>query len=73
MKTGGDVFVYTLCINTAMLNILSLYNFSTFADLKCSFVCSNFVLLWTIRIACFYWLHVFSRFARPALPQAKLE
>ena len=34
-----------LCINTAILNILSLYKFSTFVDLKSSFVCSNFVFL----------------------------
>ena len=29
LKTGGDIFVWTLCINTAMLNILSLHEFST--------------------------------------------
>ena len=45
---------------TAMLNILSLYKFTTFADLKSSFVCSHFVLLSTIRIARFCWLRIFS-------------
>ena len=38
VKREGDVFVWTLCINTAMLNILSLYKSSTFANLKCSLV-----------------------------------
>ena len=51
MKKGGDVLVRTLRINTAVFYILSLYKFSTFADLKSSSVCSDFVLLWTIRIA----------------------
>ena len=60
-------------MNTAMLNILSLYKFSTFADLKSSFVCSNFVLLWTIQIARFCWLRSFFIFARYVLPQAKLD
>ena len=36
--------------------MLSLYEFSTFADLKSYFVCSDFVLLWAIPIACFCWL-----------------
>ena len=58
MKTGGDAFVWTWCINTVMLNILSLYKFSTFVDLKSS-VCSKFALLWTIRIALFCWLRSF--------------
>ena len=40
------------CFCVAMPNILSLYKFSRFVDLKSYFVCSDFVLLWTIRIAC---------------------
>ena len=52
------------CMNSIdkyrMFNILSLYKFSAFADLKSCFVCSNFVLLWTFRIACFCWLRSFS-------------
>ena len=31
-----------------LLNVHCLHKFSTFADLKSSLVCSNFVLLWTI-------------------------
>ena len=34
VKIGGDVFVWTLCINTKMLNILRLYKSSTLSDLK---------------------------------------
>ena len=55
-----------------MFIILSLHEFSAFVDLKSSSVCSNFVLLWTIRIACFCWLRAFFRFVRYALPQAQL-
>ena len=56
MKTGGDAFVKTPNTDTfhavGMFNILSLYKFSTFVDLKIYFLCSNFFLLWTIRIVC---------------------
>ena len=72
VKTGGYIFVWTLCINTTMRNILSKYKFSTFVDLKSSFGCSNFVLLLTIRIACFCWLRSFFRFVYYVLPQSKL-
>ena len=37
-KSGEHLFVWTPSINTAMFPILSLYEFSTFADLKSSFV-----------------------------------
>ena len=65
VKTGGDICVWNLWINTAMPNKLSLYKFSlykfsTFADFKSYFVCSNFVLLRTILIACFFGCVVFS-------------
>ena len=60
MKTGGDVFTWALCINAAILNLLSLYKFSTFADLKSSFVRSNFVLLWTDLKLAFVGCAVFS-------------
>lgn len=53
VKTEGDVFVWTLCMNTLMPNILSLYKFSELVGLESSFVWSNFVLLWIILIACF--------------------
>ena len=68
-----DVFVWTLCINTAMLNTLSLYKFSTFADLKSSFACSNLVLLSTNWIERFCLLRSFYRFVRQVLPQVKLS
>ena len=62
LKIKEDLFLWTTYINAALLNILSLYKFSTCTDLKSSFVCSNYVLLWTIWIACFCWVSSFFRF-----------